>query len=212
VPAIADALPRSIYQLHSNDYRNPFELPDGSVLVVGVGNSGAQIAMELAQTRRTWLSGRESGHLPRRFLGRDLYRWIWPAFTLLSADTLIGRRMKARTRGTDPLIGIEPSQLEASGLTRVGKFTEVRDGLPFCEGATIDPDVVIWATGFSPDYSWIQLPVLGDDGYPRHERGVVTNAPGLYFLGQRFQYRRTSALIGGVGADAEFVADMIQAL
>src|SRR4029079_8865068 len=177
VPAIADALPRSIYQLHSNDYRNPFDLPDGSVLVVGVGNSGAQIAMELAQTRRTWLSGSESGHLRRRVLGRDIYRWIWPAFTLFSADTLIGRRMKARSGRTDPLIGIEPSQLEASGLTRVGKFSEVRDGLPFCGDATIEADIVIWATGFGPDYSWIQLPVLGDDGYPRHERGVVANAP-----------------------------------
>jgi putative flavoprotein involved in K+ transport len=165
--------------------------------------------MELAQTRRVWLSGRESGYLKRRFLGRDLYKWIWPAFTRFSADTRIGRRLKVRSLQSDPLIGITPSQLAASGLTRVGRFTEVRDGLPYCRTTTIDPEIVIWCTGFDPDYSWIQLPVLGVDGYPLHERGVVANAPGLYFLGLRFQHRKTSSLIGGVGADAEFITNLI---
>jgi putative flavoprotein involved in K+ transport len=209
VPRIASELPRSVHQMHSSDYRNPLDLPDGSVLVVGVGNSGAQIAMELAQTRRVWLSGRESGYLKRRFLGRDLYKWIWPAFTRFSADTRIGRRLKLRSLQSDPLIGITPSQLAASGLTRVGRVTEVRDGLPYCGNTTIDPEIVIWCTGFDPDYSWIQLPVLGVDGYPLHERGVVANAPGLYFLGLRFQHRKTSSLIGGVGADAEFITNLI---
>jgi len=207
VPAIASQLPRWVRQLHSSEYRNPLELPYGSVLVVGVGNSGAQIAMELAQTRRVWLAGRESGHMRRRILGRDLYRWIWPAFTAFSADTAIGRRLRERSRRTDPLIGIQPSDLTRSGLTRVGKLTEVRDGVPFCEDTPVDPDVVIWCTGFAPDYRWIGLPVFGDDGYPRHVRGVVADAPGLYFVGLRFQHRMTSALIGGVGADAEYVVN-----
>lgn len=209
IPKIAAALPRSVVQLHSSRYRNPLDLPSGSALVAGVGNSGAQIALELAQTRRVWLSGRESGYLRRRVLGRDIYQWIWPVFTRFSADTRIGKRLKKRSLRTDPLIGIVPSQLEVRRLIRVGRFTEVRDGLPYCEGETIDPTIVIWCTGFTPDYSWIQLPVLGDDGYPRHERGVVPDAPGLYFLGLRFQHRMTSALIGGVGADAEFIARTI---
>jgi len=205
VPPIASQLPRWVHQMHSSEYRNPFELSYGSVLVVGVGNSGAQIAMELAKTRRVWLAGRESGHLRRRILGRDLYRWIWPAMTVFSADTVVGRRLRERSRRTDPLIGILPSNLDRSGLTRVGKLTEVRDGVPYCEDTPVDPDVVIWCTGFTPDYRWIDLPVFGDDGYPRHVRGVVGEAPGLYFVGLRFQHRMTSALIGGVGADAEHV-------
>jgi putative flavoprotein involved in K+ transport len=180
------------------------------VLVVGVGNSGAQIALELSMSRRVWLSGRESGYLPRRVLGRDVYKWIWPVFTMFSANTRIGRRLRDRSRTTtDPLIGIEPSQLTAAGITRVGKLTEVRDGVPHCEALPVAPDVIIWSTGFTPDYSWIQLPILGADGYPRHVRGAALDAPGLYFLGLRFQHRKTSALIGGVGADAAYVADLI---
>lgn len=210
VPAIASQLPRAVHQFHSSEYRNPEQLPPGDVLVVGVGNSGAQIAMELAQSRRVWLAGRESGHLRRRFLGRDLYDWIWPIFTRFDANTMIGRRMKRRTGATDPLIGIAPSDIVQSGVTRVGRLTEVRDGQPFCEGRAVDPDVVIWCTGFTADYGWIDLPVFGDDGYPRHDRGVVAEAPGLYFLGLRFQHRRTSALIGGVGADAAWIADVIR--
>jgi putative flavoprotein involved in K+ transport len=210
VPSLASQLPRSIHQIHSSEYRNPLELPTGSVLVVGVGNSGAQIALELAASRQVWLSGRESGYLRRRVLGRDIYKWIWPVFTMFSADTRIGRRMRDRSRTTtDPLIGIQPSQLSTAGITRVGKLAEVRDGVPYCEGIPIDPDVVVWSTGFTPDYSWIRLPIFGDDGYPRHERGAALGAPGLYFLGLRFQHRRTSALIGGVGADAAYVADLI---
>lgn len=210
VPALAAELPRSVHQIHSSEYRNPSALPPGDVLVVGVGNSGAQIAMELAQSRRVWLAGRESGHLRRRLLGRDIYDWVWPMFTTFHADTIIGRRMKRGARATDPLIGITPSQIAASGVVRVGKLTEVRDGLPFCEDRTVNTAVVVWCTGFSADYRWIDLPVFGDDGYPRHQRGVVTDAPGLYFLGLRFQHRRTSPLIGGVGGDAAYIADVIQ--
>ena len=209
VPAISARLPRAVHQIHSSEYRNSSDLPAGDVLVVGVGNSGAQIAMELAQSRRVWLAGRESGHLRRRLLGRDLYDWIWPIFSTFHAGTMIGRRMKRRTAATDPLIGIAPSDIVGSGVTRVGRLTEVRDGQPWCEDRAVDPDVVIWCTGFTADYSWVDLPVFGDDGYPRHQRGVVTEAPGLYFLGLRFQHRRTSALIGGVGADAAFIAETI---
>ena len=210
VPAIASQLPRAVHQFHSSEYRNPEQLPPGDVLVVGVGNSGAQIAMELAKSRRVWLAGHESGHLRRRFLGRDLYDWIWPIFTRFDANTMIGRRMKRRTGATDPLIGIAPADIARSGVIRVGRLTEVRDGQPFCEDRAVDPDVVIWCTGFTADYGWIDLPVFGDDGYPRHDRGVVAEAPGLYFLGLRFQHRRTSALIGGVGADAAWIADVIR--
>ena len=117
--------------------------------------------------------------------------------------------MKRGARASDPLIGITPSQIIASGVTRVGKLTAVRDGLLYCEDTAVDPDVVIWCTGFTADYGWIDLPIFADDGYPRHERGVVAQAPGLYFLGLRFQHRRTSPLIGGVGADAAYIAEVV---
>ena len=207
VPRIAHRLSSGITQVHSSEYRNPLALPDGPVLVVGAGNSGAQIAIELAMHRKVWLAGRDTGHLPRRMLGRDLFDWIWPLLTSATTDTRLGRRRRDRIvdRG-DALIGIPESHLRRAGVTRVGRVTDERDGLPVCEGRVLEPAVVVWCTGFRPDYSWIDAPVFGDDGHPRHRRGVVEGAEGLHFVGLRFQHRQTSSLIGGVGADAEWVA------
>ena len=78
-----------------------------------------------------------------------------------------------------------------------------------CDGVVVEPRVIVWCTGFRPDYSWIDLPLLDDDGYPRHRRGVVADLPGLYFVGLRFQHRMTSSLVGGVGADAAFIAEQV---
>jgi putative flavoprotein involved in K+ transport len=80
-----------------------------------------------------------------------------------------------------------------------------------CDGETLAPSVVIWCTGFTADYSWIDLPVTDAHGRPRHQRGVATDVEGLYFVGQRWQHRRTSALLGGVGADAEWIAARVTA-
>lgn len=205
VPAVASQLHANLRQLHSSEYHNPFELPDGPVLVAGAGNSGAQIALELARHRKVWLAGRDTGHLPRRLLGRDFFEWTWPLMRHATASTPIGRRMRARVHRGDPLIGIPERVLRQSGVERVGKVDEVRNGLPVCAGTVVDPAVVIWCTGFRPDYSWIDLPVFGPDGHPRHTRGVAADAPGLYFVGLRFQHRLNSTLIGGVGDDAAYV-------
>lgn len=209
MPALAARLAPDVHQLHSSRYRSPFDLPDGPVLVVGAGNSGAQIAQELARFRRVWLAGRDVGRLPRRLLGRDVYDWLWPVLARASADTRLGRRIRARTRGGDPLVGITPRAIADAGVARVGRVTDVRDGRPVCDGAAIDARVVVWCTGFAPDYGWIALPVLDAEGRPRHRRGVATGAPGLFFAGLRFQHTLTSALLGGVGADAAFVADRV---
>jgi len=210
VPDRASRLAPTIHQLHSSQYRSPFDLPDGPALVVGAGNSGAQIALELARFRKVWLAGRNTGHLPRRVIGRDLFDWLWPVMTRATLETRLGRRLHARAQaGGDALIGIPERVIAASGVTRVGRVTDVRDGLPVCDGVVLEPRVVVWCTGFTPNYGWVDLPVLHTDGRPRQRRGVATDMPGLYFVGLRFQHRMTSSLLGGVGADAAFIAEKV---
>jgi len=212
IATVASRLSDDIHQLHSSEYRNPFALPDGPALVVGAGNSGAQIALELARYRKVWLAGRDTGHLPRRLLGRDIFRWLWPVMTRATLDTRLGKRMQHSARsGGDALLGIPERELAHAGVTRVGRLETERGGQPVCGGEVLDPAVIVWCTGFSADYSWIQLPLFDADGVPRHSRGVALDAPGLFFLGLRFQHRMTSSLIGGVGADAEFIADRVAA-
>ncbi|PYP77051.1 MAG: portal protein [Gemmatimonadetes bacterium] len=210
VPAIAARLDESIHQLHSRDYRSPFDLPDGPVLVVGAGNSGAQIALELARHRKVWLAGRDTGHLPRRLLGRDIFDWLWPLMHRFTLETRLGRRLRRRVRGGgDALIGIPERALVDAGVVRVGRVEQERDGWPVVDGHVLRPSAIVWCTGFVSDYSWIDAPVFDERGVPRHTRGVVAEAPGLYFLGLRFQHRMNSSLVGGVGYDAAFVADEV---
>jgi len=209
LPAISQRLMPEIHQLHSSDYRNPLELPDGPVLVVGAGNSGAQIALELAQSRKVWLAGRSPGHLPRRFLGRDLFDWVWPVMKRATTDSVLGQRMRKRAQHGDQRIGISERALSAAGINRIGRLVDERGGLPVCGDTVIEPRAIVWCTGFEADYRWIQLPVLNERGTPSHRRGVSSAVDGLYFAGLRFQYRLSSSLIGGVGEDAAFVAAQI---
>ncbi|MBS0374702.1 MAG: NAD(P)-binding domain-containing protein [Proteobacteria bacterium] len=213
VPRFARSLRPRIVQLHSSEYRRPSQLPSGPVLVVGAGNSGAQIAQELAVAgREVALAGRPVGSLPRRFLGRDVYDWLWPTLMRPSLRCWLGRRlMEGRRYAGDPLVGIRLSALQRAGVQTAGRVSGVRDGLPVLEGSDPDPGLaaVVWCTGFRPDFGWIELPVFGLDGLPIHERGVVAGAPGLAFLGMRYQFRMGSALLGGVGEDAEYVATEI---
>jgi putative flavoprotein involved in K+ transport len=212
VPDVAGQLAGSIHQLHSSAYRNPLVLPDGPVLVVGAGNSGAQIALELAQSRKVWLAGRNTGHLPRRLLGRDVFTWIWPVARHATTRTALGRRMRAQVRrGGDALIGIAESELTRAGITRVGRLQHVRGGQPVCGDSVLQPRVIVWCTGYRVDYQWIDAPVFDDDGSPRHDAGLCAGAPGLFFVGLRFQHRLTSSLIGGVGDDARRIAANVAA-
>ena len=209
VPAFADELSPELAQLHSSAYRSPDQLPPGDVLVVGAGNSGAQIAAELAAAgRRTWLSGRDTGALPRRFLGRDIYDWLWWTVLRPSVDSFAGRRlMRGRLLAGDPLVGFTRRDLEHPLLTFTGRTVGAADGDPVLEDDRRLSGVgtVLWCTGFRPDFGWIRLPVFGPDGYPLHRRGIVMGAPGLAFVGLRYQYRVGSSLLGGVGEDAEHV-------
>jgi putative flavoprotein involved in K+ transport len=210
VPAFAAALKPELVQIHSSAYRRPSQLPPGGVLVVGAGNSGAQIALELAEAgRRVVLSGPDTGSLPRRFLGRDVYDWIWPTLLAASRDSALGRRlMRGKRFAGDPLVGMSARSLAHPNLARTGRTTGAREGLPLLDNGSAVAGIgaVVWCTGFRPDFSWIEVPVLGLDGYPVHHRGVAADAPGLAFLGLRHQYRMRSALLGGVGEDAAYVA------
>lgn len=209
-PAFARALSADIVQLHSSQYSSPGDLPDGESLVVGAGNSGAQIALELSRTRPTTLAGRSVGSLPRQFFGRDIFDWLWPTVMRFESDGLIGRRVRERVlRRTDALIGMTERDLERGGVRRVGRIVGVREGKPgFADGTLSDARAIIWATGFGPNFSWIESAPLDAHGQPIHVRGI-TSVPGLYFLGLRFLHRINSSLIGGVGADAAHLARVI---
>ncbi len=210
VPAFAAQLDPAIVQLHSSQYRRPSQLPAGNVLVVGAGNSGAQISLELAETRGTVLAGRAVGSMRRRVLGRDVFDWLYLTVMRPSGDSFLGRRIRKNVlNGTDALIGMTEADLVRGGVRRTGRVTGVANGKPQLDsGEVLDVAAIVWATGFTPDYSWIDAPVFGAGGHPVHRRGV-TSVPGLYFLGQRFQNKLNSSLIGGVGADAQYLAEQV---
>jgi putative flavoprotein involved in K+ transport len=214
-PAFADQLSSDITQLHSSQYRNPAQLPDGDVLVVGAGNSGAEIALELVRGRRTLLSGRFPGVVPFRMEGLAarllLARLVFGMFHhVLTMDTPVGRRVRGTgAAGTTPLIRVKPRDLLAAGVEPLPRTVGVRDGLPLLEdGRTVDVRSVIWCTGFSPTFDWIDLPIFGQHG-PLHERGVVASQPGLYFVGLHFQYALSSSMVQGVSRDAERIVRAI---
>jgi putative flavoprotein involved in K+ transport len=219
VPEFASALDPGIVQLHSRDYRNTKQLRPGGVLIVGAGNSGAEIAVEVARSSHpTLLSGRHPGHVPFR-VDSGIARLVLPILfrivfhRILTVDTPMGRRARPRiiSRG-GPLIRVKPADLDAAGVERSPRVTGVRDGKPLlADGRVLDVANVIWCTGFHPGFSWIDLPSLvnGEHGEPVHEGGVVPGEPGLYFVGLHFLYAFSSTMIHGVARDAERIAGVI---
>src|SRR4051812_11259029 len=204
VPAFAGSLAAEVFQTHSVGYRRPADLPEGRVLVVGGGNTGFQIAKELAGSREVHLAiGSHQTPLPQRLLGRDLFWWLTKLGLLSkSVESRVGRR----ARGRDTLIGSTPRDLKRHGVT-VRPRAVGADGrtVRFADGSELEVDAVVWATGYRPDHTWIDLPINGNDGRLRHRRGV-SDVPGLYFLGLSWQHTRGSALLGFVGDDAAFIA------
>lgn len=208
LPSFATELDPNILQLHSSDYRSPSQLRDGEVLVVGAGNSGAEIAVQAAANHRTWLAGRCTGTFPPVLYSRPFW---WMITRLATVNTSVGRKMQARAQaGGTPLVRLRPKDFTAAGITRVPKVIGVQDGKPRLEdGRLLDVKNVVWCTGFGHKYSWLRVPVFGGGHLPTHDRGVVSSMSGLYFVGLPFQFGVTSALIDGVGRDAEYVAQHI---
>jgi putative flavoprotein involved in K+ transport len=212
VPELAGRIAPAVRQLHSSAYRDPSQLLPGPVLVVGAGNSGAEIAIESASTgHRTWLAGRSTGHIPSRafvFNGRIM---MFLARHLLTRDTPVGRRMAPRVLAHGgPLIRLAPADISNAGVTRVGRVVEIADGVPVVEGGErIDAKTIVWATGYRPELGWIEPSVIDAQGRVEQDRGIATNVEGLYFVGQPFQTGFTSALIDGAGRDATRVVRRI---
>jgi putative flavoprotein involved in K+ transport len=210
LPALAGELEPDVFQTHSAGYRRPSDVPAGRVVVVGGGNTGFQIAKELSATHAVQLAvGSRQTPLPQRFLGRDLFWWLTKLGVL---DKTVESRIGRRARHRDTLIGSSPRKLKRRYGVELKPRVVGASGrsLSFADGSVSEVDAVIWATGYRPDHSWIELPVLDPDVGLRHRRGV-TDAAGLYFLGLSWQHTRGSALLGWVEDDAEFIAVQVAA-
>lgn len=218
VPAGADDLDPAIRQLHASEYQRPDQLRPGRVLVVGASHSGTDIAYEVAATQPTTLCGRDCGQLPvplesrRARLAFPVLVFLWRH--VLTRRTPVGRREMADVRHHGgPMLRVRRADLAARGVVRsTARFVGTQDGRPLLDdGTVVDAANVVWATGFRPVLDWIDLPVLRPDGWPAEYRGVVAAEPGLFFCGLSFQYAFASMVFAGVGRDAEYVADLIDA-
>ena len=218
IPDFAMDLDPSIRQLHSSEYRRPEQLKPGPVLVVGASHSGADIAFEVASTHPTILAGRDPGQMPV-ILDHWSSRLFWPIFLFLGRHVItrrtpIGRKLMQEDRfHGGPMIRVKRSDLKARGVDRTfDRVAGVEGGRPVLDGGRVlDVANVVWCTGFRQVFDWIELPIIGADGWPREMRGVVPDAPGLFFCGLAFQYAFSSMLLAGVGRDAAYVAKQIDA-
>jgi putative flavoprotein involved in K+ transport len=211
IPKLSENLDSDVWQAHSTGYRRASDVPEGTVLVVGGGNTGFQIAKELSATRKVLLSvGSKQKPLPQRLAGRDLFWWLTKTGLIhKTVESRIGQRLKDR----DTLIGSSPRELKRRyGVELKPRAIDAADRTArFEDGSELEVDAVIWATGYRPDFSWIDLPILDSNGRLRHRRGV-TDVPGLFFLGLTWQWTRGSALIGWVKDDAAFLSERLAVL
>ena len=217
IPGFAKDLHPDILQMHSSEYRSLRQLRPGGVLVVGAGNSGAEIAIEVAREHQTWVAGRDTGHVPFRVDGlvarlgllRFVFRFVF--HRVLTVATPIGRHLRRKVfMQGGPLIRVKPKQLAAAGVQRVPKIVRLRNGSPeTADGRVLDVSNVIWCTGYGNGMSWIDLPIFEAAGEPRHESGIATDEPGLYFVGLHFLHSLSSTMIHGIARDAKRIAEAI---
>ncbi|HUP16123.1 MAG TPA: FAD-dependent oxidoreductase [Acidimicrobiia bacterium] len=216
IPSFASELDPFVIQLHSFHYSSTAQLQPGPVLIVGAGNSGADIAMDVVKDHPTLLSGRDVGHIPfpiNGFTATVIYPMVRFMFhRVMTVHNPIARKISASLEAGHglPLVRVKPKHLSAAGVERVARVAGIKDGRPVLEdGRALDVANVIWCTGYRPDYSWIDLPVFERRGVPAHNRGVVEDHPGLYFIGLNFQYSASSSQINGLGRDSAYLAKAI---
>jgi putative flavoprotein involved in K+ transport len=217
VPEFAGRIGSSVLQLHSSDYRTPAQLRPGPVLVVGMGNSGAEIALDVSGSHDTTIAGTPTGELPLRH-GRAAARFVLPAVRfaglhVLTLGTPIGRRVLPKLAGRGaPLIRTKRADLDAAGVARVERLVDARDGSPVtAAGDVLDVANIIWCTGYRDDLTWVELPAFDDDGTMLQRRGVVDAVPGLYVIGREFMYAMASATLPGATRDAAHLARRMRA-
>ena len=215
VPDFAPDLDPGILQMHSAQYQRPSQLADGPVLVVGLGNSGADIGLELAHDRETYIAGTPGPVIPFRiepWLGRNvsvrLVRFM--AVKVLNTGTFIGRkaRPKMMQHTGGPIVRVKPKDLVEASAHRVGRVVGVQNGLPLLDdGTVVNVANVVWCTGFRQGFDWIDLPVFDEAGHPIHQRGIVASQPGFYFCGLFFLHALWSETLSGMPTDARHIAD-----
>lgn len=210
IPEFSSSLSKNVLQIHSSNYKNPRQLKQGPVLVVGGGNSGSQIAVELSKEKPVYLSvGHKLKFLPQNFGGNSIF-WWFDKLGILSVNTnsKLGNMLKHQP---DPIFGFELRSLLKNGKISLKPRANavMKDQIVFEDNSKIKVANVIWSTGFRSHYDWIKTPNIFDNkGKPIHQRGV-TSIAGLFFLGLPWQYRRGSALLQGVGTDAEYLMKQI---
>jgi len=212
-PPFSKKIAEDIFQIHSNYYKNPGQLQEGNAMVVGAGDSGFQILDEVSRDdRKVYFSGATDVKvLPQEILGKTLWWWFTKSgFLSFSRDTWLGKKI---SKSRQPVIGTPVKKiLERENVMPVGKTKNAEGELIITDKKKIkDLKNIIWATGYRPNFSWIEGLELAKNGYPKHYRGV-SNIEGLCFIGLPWLHTRGSATLGGIKKDAKYLSDYISNL
>ncbi|WP_052467032.1 flavin-containing monooxygenase [Psychroserpens damuponensis] len=212
-PSFHSKISEEIVQIHSEHYKNPKQLQDGDALVVGSGDSGVQILNEISQTdRKVYFSGDTNiTSIPQEILGKTLWWWFKKiGFLSVSKFSYIGKKL---SKGGQPIIGTDvKTLLKKQNVCCVGRTLDAKNTkIKFEHGDYNTIKNVVWATGFKPNFEWIDGVTLNDYNYPKNYRGI-SEVEGLYFLGLPWLFTRGSATLGGVKKDAEFLSNYIKKL
>ncbi|MEE3999447.1 NAD(P)/FAD-dependent oxidoreductase [Tenacibaculum sp. FZY0031] len=211
-PPCHTKLSDEVLQMHSNYYKNSEQLQEGDVLVVGGGDSGYQILDEISKDKKSktvYFSGTTKVKtLPQQFLGKTLWWWFTLiGFLKFSKYSWIGKKISTSLQ---PVIGTDVKEiLSRENVVTVGRTKDALDNEVVFENKKVTSiKNIIWATGYRPNFKWIEGLELDADNYPKNYRGV-SNIKGLYFIGLPWMYTRGSATLGGVSKDASYLADII---
>jgi len=211
IPSFSQHLSSHVFQIHSSQYKSSSQIPKGKVLVVGGGNSGMQIAVELAQTHEVTMSiSHPLTFLPLHLFRKSIFNWL-EKLGLLYAE-INTKRGKWFQKRKDPIFGFEGKELIRNGAIKLEEkvVSASENNIMFHNGDTYSAESIIWSTGFASDYNWIAIEkAVNEKGFPNHVKGI-SPVKGLYYIGLPWQSQRGSALICGVGKDAAYLLSEIK--